>query len=257
VLTMQTMQTMFSVPRAETGSHFGGQRLKSSSSLSASSAPGSCQCDPSRNSPSQVFDSEVEVSAIDPPLANPLVCWGGGSACSVRWQLRGETAKTSAKAGVAPDSSSGCDLSRGPVIVVDSREQAPYTFGGRVETVRFGLPTGDYSLLGFETTVVVERKALPDYVQSLTAGRDRFLRECERLAAFPVKAVVVEGSFDDIVHARYGSLATPQSIVGSTIKLLTDFGLPVVLAGCRAYAERFTERMLTRHWEHAVKGRAA
>ena len=140
-----------------------------------------------------------------------------------------------------------------PVIVIDSREQLPYTFGGRVETVRLGLETGDYSLLGHESTIVVERKSLPDYVQSLTAGRARFLRECERLQAMPIRAIVVEGSFDDIVNARYDSLATPQSIIGSTIKLITDYGLPVVLAGCRAYAERFVERFLTRHHEKAVK----
>jgi ERCC4-type nuclease len=142
-------------------------------------------------------------------------------------------------------------------IVVDTREQAPYCFGGRVETVRLGLETGDYSLLGHETTIAIERKTLEDFVGSLTWGRDRFLRECERLTRLAVRAIVVEGSFGDVVHAKYRSEATPQSIVGSTIKLLTDFGLPVVFADCREYAERLVERMLTRHWEHARKAARA
>jgi ERCC4-type nuclease len=141
------------------------------------------------------------------------------------------------------------------VIVVDSREppDTAYTFGGRYETVRRALVTGDYSMLGYELTIVAERKTLSDYVSSLTQGRDRFMRECERLANFPVKAILVEATFDDLAKGRYRSRATPQSIIGSTIKLIADFGLPVVLAGSRAYAERFVERMLTRHFEHATR----
>jgi len=141
----------------------------------------------------------------------------------------------------------------GPVIVCDSREQLPYDFGGRVATMRLGLPTGDYSLLGFETTIAIERKTLGDYVGSLTWQRERFLRECERLGRLPIRAIVVEGSLSDIINQKYPSSATPQSIVGSTIKLITDFGVNVVFCDCRAFAERFTERMLVRHWEHALK----
>jgi ERCC4-type nuclease len=145
----------------------------------------------------------------------------------------------------------------GPTIVIDTREQAPYSFGGRVATVRRGLKTGDYSLLGYETIISVERKTVDDYVGSLTRGRDRFLRECGRLAAFQVRAIVVEGSLSDLAEARYTSHATPQSIVGSTIKLITDFGLPVIFADHRWLAEVFVERMLVRHWEHAQGDRNA
>lgn len=178
-------------------------------------------------------------------------------------EIRGAKAKTAGKAAragvhcptVAPkkgeDTTDRAGHAHGPVIIIDTREQAPFDFGGRVQTVRMGLETGDYSLAGFESIVTVERKSLPDYVSSLTWQRDRFLRECERLAAFPIKAIVVEGSFGDLVHGKYGTKATPQSLIGSTIKLLTDFGLPVVFCDCRTYAERFVERMLVRHWEHA------
>lgn len=64
-------------------------------------------------------------------------------------------------------------------IVVDTREQTPYEFatmvcdkadgGGPlyVPTLRAGLPTGDYSLAGYEDMVAVERKSLADLFGTL------------------------------------------------------------------------------------------
>lgn len=51
-----------------------------------------------------------------------------------------------------------------PIIVVDTREQRPYSFdearvGG---VVHAALPAGDYSLLGQETRIAIERKSLAD-----------------------------------------------------------------------------------------------
>ncbi len=47
-------------------------------------------------------------------------------------------------------------------IVIDSREQQPYTFA--CEVVKAKLDAGDYSVVGFEQRVAVERKSLRDFV---------------------------------------------------------------------------------------------
>ena len=71
------------------------------------------------------------------------------------------------------------ELAREPVIVVDTREQKPYRFTRcQVKT----LPTGDYSLVGLEDCIAIERKSAADLAGSLGAGRTRFRRELERLA---------------------------------------------------------------------------
>jgi ERCC4-type nuclease len=52
---------------------------------------------------------------------------------------------------------------REPVLVIDSREQAPLAFE-RLESVRGTLRTGDYSVRGLEDLFSVERKTVADLV---------------------------------------------------------------------------------------------
>jgi hypothetical protein len=96
-------------------------------------------------------------------------------------------------------------------MVVDSREQHPYTFAairadadaGRrpvvVPIVSAGLPAGDYSIEGLENVVAVERKSLQDCFSTLGQGRARFVRELERLAQYEFAAVVVEAEWSEII----------------------------------------------------------
>jgi ERCC4-type nuclease len=68
-------------------------------------------------------------------------------------------------------------------VVVDTREQEPYSFDSdKVSAVRKALPAGDYSLVGLEERVAVERKSLTDFVSTVIRGRKRFHRELEKLS---------------------------------------------------------------------------
>ena len=61
-------------------------------------------------------------------------------------------------------------------IVVDSRKQEPYSFDPkRFVVVRKALPAGDYSLVGWEERVAVERKSLTDFVQTIIRSRRRLV----------------------------------------------------------------------------------
>lgn len=97
-------------------------------------------------------------------------------------------------------------------IVVDTREQLPWTFqglfsdtsarGGRrpivVDQRVATLQQGDYSLVGFEHLVAIERKSLPDLFGTLGQGRDRFERELTRLAELDRAAIVIEAPLGGI-----------------------------------------------------------
>lgn len=86
--------------------------------------------------------------------------------------------------------------------MIDTREQRPLKF----DHLRFGkygkhqsitvqtgtLQSGDYSLRGYEDQIAIERKSKEDLTQSLTRGRDRFIRELERLKTYRFSAVLVE-----------------------------------------------------------------
>lgn len=98
-------------------------------------------------------------------------------------------------------------------ILIDQREQAPYSFDALpatsatrdlspiVRTQTTYIKTGDYQLAGVpDLWVAVERKSLEDLFGSLSpkGGRERFRAEIERLAEFRFAAVVIEGTYDEI-----------------------------------------------------------
>lgn len=81
-------------------------------------------------------------------------------------------------------------------ILIDTREQAPFTFEGyEVELKTATLPVRDYSLPGFEDRAAVERKSLDDLVGCLMGkDRERFERELVKGRAYDLFAVVVEAT---------------------------------------------------------------
>ena len=80
----------------------------------------------------------------------------------------------------------------GPGILIDTREQLPFTFSADVQTTVGTLSTGDYSIPGFEDQVTIERKSKPDLFGSCGSGRERFKQEWERMAEFRFAVVVIE-----------------------------------------------------------------
>ncbi|MFZ2447378.1 MAG: ERCC4 domain-containing protein [Syntrophobacteraceae bacterium] len=137
-------------------------------------------------------------------------------------------------------------------ILVDSREQAFYSFEheryGGVRIERAALPTGDYSLPGFEDRVAIERKGLEDLVGCLKGtNRDRFVRELHRGRHFDLFAVVVEGSFDDVRRGQYRSEMKAHAVLQSIITFQVRYRVPFVWAGNRAGAEYVTYSLLEKY----------
>lgn len=130
-------------------------------------------------------------------------------------------------------------------IIVDSREQAPYQFSCPVEVGT--LPTGDYSLKGFEDRVAIERKALDDLIGSLTSGRKRFERELQRSRAYDYFAIVIEASLSDLNNGSYRSRMTPTSAVQSILALSVRYRVPVWFAENRQSGQKITESLLMKY----------
>jgi len=143
--------------------------------------------------------------------------------------------------------------------VVDTREQRPWTFRtpavlrahGELAVATGTLATGDYSVEGLTSVVAIERKSLPDFVQSVTRERDRFWAELVKLRALQRRAVIIEASLEQVSCGAYRSLATPESVIGSASAIMYDHGIPVIWAGSREDAERHAAWWLVRAWrEH-------
>ena len=124
-------------------------------------------------------------------------------------------------------------------IVVDSREQAPFTFAGFAAVVEVaGLEAGDYSLAGFERRVSIERKSLPDLVACLGVERDRFQRELARLRGFDAACIIVEQPQSVLRLGHFRSRMDAGAAWQSCLALSMRFRVPFFWAENRADAER-------------------
>ncbi len=130
------------------------------------------------------------------------------------------------------------------VLIQDTREQLGWMNLFESRCIDGTLAVGDYSVLGLETQVGVERKSLPDLIGSLTKGRERFERELTKARGYQRFFVLIEGDARDILSGNYGrSQANPKSIWESIAALSVRF-CPFIFAGDRGTAARMCESLL-------------
>jgi len=122
-----------------------------------------------------------------------------------------------------------------PVIIVDTREQTPYEFTGFKnwvgDTIKRKLDFGDYSVVGMERLIRLERKSLSDLITTLMQNRQRFFRECAGLARFRHAAILVEATYEDVKSYYDDDLCTmahPNAVSGSLDAVEARYGIPVI-----------------------------
>ncbi len=146
------------------------------------------------------------------------------------------------------------------VVLIDDREKAPFTFTGfRADADRGRLPlwvptatrrlaSGDYSVQGLERSVAVERKSLADLFGTIGGRRDAFHEELRRLNGLAVAAVVVEASWEQVLHhPPQGSQLPPKAVFRSVLAWQQTFRrVHWWFVGSRRLAEAATLRILER-----------
>lgn len=143
-----------------------------------------------------------------------------------------------------------------PMILVDSREQAPLRFSAAVDVEVVTLPVGDYSIRGSTDTIAIERKRLDELATCCGADRERFIEQIERLRSYPIRALVIEADLDGLLSKSYRSEIHPLSVLGTLIKFSSDWQVPIWMCGDARNTAHVVERMLLRVAKQA-KERAA
>ena len=141
------------------------------------------------------------------------------------------------------------------VIVIDTREQRPWTFPENIKVETGTLRTGDYALKGDEENFAIERKSGDDFVGTISAGWHRFCKELKRMdeAHFAAKTVIVEADFETFCYRiRQGAVippdhehtrCTPQFLM-KRVAQLTMLGVSVIFAGNADYGSAIALRLL-------------
>lgn len=133
--------------------------------------------------------------------------------------------------------------------LVDSREQYPLDLSPmpmvqlKADAESSGLSTGDYSVLGFEHLICVERKSLDDLLACVGRERERFDRCIQRMLAYPHRVIVIEATEAQLRGGEWRSQVTPAAVVGS-IRAWNSRGVRCVPAGSHKGAENFVRNFL-------------
>jgi ERCC4-type nuclease len=140
-----------------------------------------------------------------------------------------------------------CRGQQGFVIAVDTREKRPYRFA--ISEIR-SLKTGDYSIVGMEDRVAVERKRLEELFDITGRDRERFERELERMAALDFAAIVIEADLPRVLRGAGFSHVSPKAVIGSLVSWCIRYRAHVFFAGDRRHANALTARLLEKYWRY-------
>ena len=148
-----------------------------------------------------------------------------------------------------------------PRIVIDSREQQPYEYDNSIVAA---LPSGDYSLEGYEHVIAIERKSKEDAYNSLGCDRERFKREIIRLSEYRFAAVIIECSV--YAFMKYPprwrtfkggwetSKLNPKAALNTLTSWQLKYGIHVNFCCNRDMAQDQVHNYLRLFWENIQKG---
>jgi len=154
-------------------------------------------------------------------------------------------------------------------VIRDSREQEGHFFGNfnRCEgTVVEKLDTGDYTVLGLEDKLCIERKSsVEEIAVNLGKGKYAFYNEIERMMEFPHKYLVLEFSVEDVMgfpensRVPYEKRKDVKISAKYIMKCLVEFqvfnDIHVVFCGSRRRAFDYMSSVFKRINEKYTTGR--
>lgn len=137
-------------------------------------------------------------------------------------------------------------------VAIDTREQLPYTFLNTIKTKRKTLKTGDYSIIGHEQNISIERKSKADIYQSIGKGRKRFEREIKRLSCYDLGGILIEASVKDLLKTPPYTIMNPKSVINTLISWRIKYDVDIFFVSeNRLYCEAFLLNLFKFYLKHA------
>lgn len=139
-----------------------------------------------------------------------------------------------------------------PSLIIDSREKQPWSFDGDdafEEVIVRKLDAGDYSLVGLEDIVSIERKASADeLLNNFMTNKKRIYAEIDRMKDYRFKFIIIEQDLETLMdpksyyinrlknrRKRPPSPRMPVAIVISNLTtLMLEHDVQIIFAGSRA-----------------------
>lgn len=147
----------------------------------------------------------------------------------------------------------------GFILKIDTNEQLPL-FGDirklpkGLMIVRDHLITGDYSVVGYEDKVCIERKMQGDF-ESFIGSESRLTAEkLERMSKMFWSGLVVEAYEDDLYELPISEYMTREKVRNRLASIRVHYGVHVLINPDRRYIERFVLDHLMRAYKYLSQG---
>jgi DNA excision repair protein ERCC-4 len=128
-----------------------------------------------------------------------------------------------------------------PTVAIDSREQLPLPIT-RLKSTTATLYSGDYSVIGAERQVAIERKSIEDLVAcTMGENRERFERELTRMGGYYFRRLLIVGTREVLEAGLYHSNVNPKAVLASLSAWEVRFNVPVVFSATPQEAGRQVE----------------
>lgn len=130
-------------------------------------------------------------------------------------------------------------------IIIDTREQHPWSFDKEIEMEAGKLDSGDYSISGLQDEFTIERKgSTGELFKNVT--EKRFIEELKRLSLYKKAFIICEFSLDDIMDYPIGSgipkrywrrlRVKPQFVIKFLSNIQLKYNVHIIYAGNRENA---------------------
>jgi ERCC4-type nuclease len=137
-------------------------------------------------------------------------------------------------------------------IIKDTREKVgawDFSFAAECESqIVQKLDTGDYSIVGYETVVTIDRKKTSGELYSnLFTDYARFKQELIRMKNFPYRYIICEFSLDDVAvfpersgipKFLWGKLKKVDQFIKRLELVEEGYGIKIIYAGSKEEAEK-------------------
>lgn len=141
-------------------------------------------------------------------------------------------------------------------VVIDTREQTPWTFPDKIKTIRRGIHFGDYTLDGLDEIVAIERKSPMDMIGCVGQSRDRFEKHLYGLADRPFAHVIIECSLSVLCSiCEQKTSVGVSSLMGSIVSWSEATGVHFWTPDDRRFATALALRILAtaeRKWDQKL-----
>jgi len=127
--------------------------------------------------------------------------------------------------------------------VIDSREQDPLPLSP-LKTIVKKLDVADYSAVGYENKIAIEKKSLNDLCACVGRERARFDRMVKRLLDYEYRAIVVTDDWSKIDLKQYYGTLTPTQVYGAIMAWAMTAQVPIMFMGSHERAGLAVARMI-------------